>query len=140
MLYHHNAELNALAILGIDRLIYNKGLDLRGVITLRCNNTLEMARTFLLTSVGQDFGAQVLNPAVVAAKSPSKIFFQVVFLSRTELYNRETKVKSSSQCSPVLPEEIWPSGQKSGLFPSSKRVKETPCMFGDWFWVWYLTA
>lgn len=80
----------------------------------------------MLTSVGQDFGAQVLNPAVVAAKSPSKIFFQVVFLIRTEHYNRETKVKSSSQCSPVLPEEIWPSGQKSGLFPSSKRVKETP--------------
>lgn len=38
MLCHHKVELNALAIWAIDRLIYNKGLELRGVITLRCSN------------------------------------------------------------------------------------------------------
>lgn len=131
MLYHHNAELSALAVLGIDRLIYNKGLDLRGVITLGCNNTLEMARTFILTSVGQDFGAQVLNPAAVAAKSPNKIFFQVAFLIRTEHYNRETKVSATV---PLC------SQRKSGRFPSSKGVEEALCMFVGWFWVWHLTA
>lgn len=87
----------------------------------------------MLTSVGQVFGAQILNPAVIAAKSRNKIFFQVAFLIRTEHYNRETKVKSSGHC-------FLCSQRESGRFPSSKRVEEAPCMFVGWFWVWYLTA
>lgn len=64
-------KVNALAILRIDRLIYNKGLDLRGAIALRRGNRnfFGMLRMLLLTSVGQGFGAQLLNPAAVAAET-----------------------------------------------------------------------
>lgn len=68
MLYRHNVKPNALAILGIDRLIYNKGLDPRGVISLACSkiNLFGFVRMLVQTSVGQGFGMQLLNPAVAA--------------------------------------------------------------------------
>lgn len=60
-------KLDALAILGIDRPICNKGLDLRGVIALSCSgiNLCGWSGCWC-PSVGQGFGVQLLNPAVVA--------------------------------------------------------------------------
>lgn len=68
----------ALAILGIDRLIYNKGLDPRGVISLGCSkiNLFGFARMSVQTCVGQGFGLQPLSLQLnVPVKFSSKLHF-----------------------------------------------------------------
>ena len=136
LLCHHNVELNSLAILGVDRLIYNKGLDLRGVIALRGSNIkfFGCSGCWCWVLWGEDLEYSLWTLLWLLPKCLSKTVFQAALVIRTEHYNREMRLNSTGQSFSLLP-GVW----KSGHVPWPNRQEWNLLqVWGDWFW--FLTA